>query len=57
VNVFSCMVALPDEQNMYTVTILLNLPNFWLQYFAKPSESTNPFQGIYRGIEATVLVL
>jgi len=51
------MVALPDEKNMYTVTTLLNLPDFWLQYFANSLESTNLSQGIYRGIEAAVIVL
>jgi len=32
------------------------LPDFWLQYFAHSLVSTNPSQGIYRGIEATLLV-
>jgi len=43
------MVALPHEKNMYIVTILLNVPDFWLQYFANTLESTDLSQGIYRG--------
>jgi hypothetical protein len=39
-----------------SVTIRLKLPDFWLQYFAHSLVSTNPSQGIYRGIEATLLV-
>jgi hypothetical protein len=39
VNVFSCMVVLLDEKNMYTVSVL-NLPDFWLQYSANSSENT-----------------
>jgi len=51
------MVALPLEKNVYIVTFLLNLPGFWLHYFANLLESTNLSQGIYKGIEATVIVL
>jgi hypothetical protein len=39
-----------------SITIRLKLPDFWLQYFAHSLVSTNPSQGIYRGIEATLLV-
>jgi hypothetical protein len=40
----------------HNVTVLLKLPNYRLQYFAHASVNINLSQGIYRGIEAALLI-
>ena len=41
--------------NLYIVTICLKLPDSQLQYFVHSLISTNPSQGIYTGIGATLV--
>jgi len=54
---FNATHSLHQCLNLYIVTICLKLPDSQLQYFIHSLISMNPSQGIYTGIEATLVNL